>query len=269
MRQVLGGMKAAPFVGHVVGVNSAVGGGKMLLEYGVRGTCGTRSFCVGVAAAAAADAALAAAFGARRAQPQVCIVAVAAVWAAASRQTQTGIRSRHRVVAQVRRLAVRIEVVTRRWEKWRRSGLVLREDQRGRRRRGHRQHPAAADAAVGAAAAPAHAALLALRPAFGQQLLLGVAVGQSSDARVRLPLRGAFLRLDAAGGHAVALHEPRVPLVLRNHASLGTGAQLVSHGALRLSASFRMIVLTLVAVSALLSWSGEMNRFIYKRNINK
>lgn len=108
-----------------------------------------------------------------------------------------------------------------------------------------------------ATAAATHAALLALRSSF-RQLLLGVAVRQSSDAGVRLPFLGAFFCLDAASWHAVALHQPGVPLVLCGDAGLGTGAQLISHSTLRLSSSLWVVVLTLVAVSALLSWKQKV-----------
>lgn len=108
-----------------------------------------------------------------------------------------------------------------------------------------------------AAATATYTALLALCSPFCQQLLLGIAVRQSSDAWVRLPFRSTFFRLDAASWHTVALHQPGVPLVFCGNTGLGTGTQLIGDGTLRLSASFRVVVLTLVAVSALLSCSAK------------
>lgn len=105
-----------------------------------------------------------------------------------------------------------------------------------------------------ATAAAATHALLDFCPSFGQQLLLCVAVGQGANARVRLSFGGALFRLDAASWYAVALHQAGVSLVFCHGAGLGTGTQLVCHGPLRLCPSLRMIVLTLVAISALLSW---------------
>ena len=132
------------------------------------------------------------------------------------------------------------------------SGLVVlgevKAGWRAPRGRGHGDAPTAAGTA-----AAAQAALLVVHPPFGQQLLLSVAVGQSSDAGVRLPLRGPSLCLDAAGRHTVALHQPGVALVLGGDAGLGAGPQLVGHGALRLRPSLRVVVLTLVAISALFS----------------
>lgn len=105
-------------------------------------------------------------------------------------------------------------------------------------------------------------AFLDLRPSFGQQLLLRVAVGQGANARVRLPFGGALLGLDAASWYAVALHQPGVSLVLGHGAGLGAGAQLVCHGALGLRPSLRVVVLTLVAVSALLSWEAAHSSLV-------
>lgn len=103
----------------------------------------------------------------------------------------------------------------------------------------------------------AAAALLALHPPFGQQLLLGVAVRQSADAGVGLSFRSTFFGLDAASWHAVTLHQPRVCLVLGGDTGLGAGTQLVCHGTLRLGSSLWVVVLTFVSVSALLSWRGD------------
>lgn len=116
-----------------------------------------------------------------------------------------------------------------------------------------------------ATAAATHTVLLAFRPPFCQQLLLSITVRQRSDARVGLPFRGAFFRLNAASWHAVALHQPSVPLVLCGDTGLGTGTQLISHGTLRLSTSFWVVILTLVAVSALLSWSKETEALSFSK----
>lgn len=132
--------------------------------------------------------------------------------------------------------------------------LVLGKAETGRRTAfcglGHGCTPTGAAAAAGAV-------LLAVRPPFGQQLLLRVAVGQSSDARVRLPFRCAFFCLNAADRHTVALHQPSIPLVFRGDTGLGAGTQLVSHSALRLTTSFWVVVLAFVAISALLSWGKK------------
>lgn len=118
-------------------------------------------------------------------------------------------------------------------------------------------------AATAATAAATHAVLQGFRPPFGQKLLFGVAVGQSSDARVRLPFRGTFLRFDAASWHTVALHQPGVPLVFCSDAGLGTGTQLISHSTLRLGTSFWVVILALVAISTLLSWSKTNRKSVF------
>lgn len=102
-----------------------------------------------------------------------------------------------------------------------------------------------------------HGAFLDFYPSFGQQLVLRVAAGQRANARVGLSFGGALFCLDAASWDAVALHQPGVSLVFHRGTGLGASAQLVGHGALRLRPSLRVIVLTLVAISALFSWEKK------------
>lgn len=100
-------------------------------------------------------------------------------------------------------------------------------------------------------------AFLDFYPSFGQQLVLRVAAGQRANARVGLSFGGALFRLHAAGWDAVALYQPGVSLGFHRGTGLGAGAQLVGYGALRLRPSLRVIVLTLVAISALFSWEKK------------
>lgn len=86
------------------------------------------SLAIRVAAAPATHVAFAAALGARRAQgaePQVGVVSEAAVWAASRREGQAGVRPGHRVIVQVWRLRVRVEVMAGGWQSVRGSGSRL------------------------------------------------------------------------------------------------------------------------------------------------
>lgn len=113
-------------------------------------------------------------------------------------------------------------------------------------------------------------AFLAFRLPFCQELFLCITIGQSSDARVRLSFRSAFFHLNGTSWHAVALHQPGVPLVFCSDTGLGTGTQLICHSTLRLSTSFWVVVFTLVSISALLSWNKCTDLlFYYKQVANK
>lgn len=92
---VIDRMEATQFMARrgVMGIQAAVGAGKMLLQQGVRGASRTRP--LGVRVAAAAFAATFRARGAERAQPQVCVVREATVRAPAGREAQAGVGTRY------------------------------------------------------------------------------------------------------------------------------------------------------------------------------
>lgn len=175
-------------------------------------TAGTLPLAVRVTAAPATHVALAATLGAcrsQRAEPQVRVVSEAAVRAASGREGQTGVGPGHRVIVQVWRLRVRVEVMAGGGQSVRGScsGLLfLRQMKCGWRTTLRSRGNVCAPATTATTAA--HAALLTLQPSLGQKLLFCVTVGQSSDAWVGLPLGCALLGLNAASWHAVALHKP-------------------------------------------------------------